>query len=347
MEFFVDRELPVPLRTQLHGLIEYGIACGELTPGETLPSVRELAEKIGVAPMTVSQVYADLKAEGLIDARPGSGTFVTDSLQARLAGRSDASGLHRHIDQMIDESRALGIRPAELVSLVSARIFYRDSIGPRLRIVMVGLFTDATASYARFIAARLGKGVTVEPLTIAAVEREKDAKARANSADLAITFANRHREVAMLLPNTKVVTISFTPSEETRMALASLDSLASIAVISRFPDFLPIMKSGVQRFAPHISEISAGTLETPGLDAVLARASVVIYASGAERVISRLPPGISAIEYRHAPDTADIERVIVPILRAAGIQPQPAEPLAPTRASEFNEQEREQEKDPT
>ena len=30
MEFAVDRDLPVPLRTQLQGLIEYGIACGEL-----------------------------------------------------------------------------------------------------------------------------------------------------------------------------------------------------------------------------------------------------------------------------------------------------------------------------
>jgi DNA-binding transcriptional regulator YhcF (GntR family) len=319
MEFFVDRELPVPLRTQLHGLIEYGIACGELTPGETLPSVRELAEKVGVAPMTVSQVYADLKIAGLIDARPGSGTFVTDSRQARLAGRNDTDNLHRQIDRLIDESHSLGLRATELVSMISSRIFYRDSIGPRLRIIMVGLFPEATASYARFIAARLGRGVTVEPLTVAAIERETGAKARANSADLAITFANRHREVAGLLPNTKVVSISFTPAEETRLALASLDSLASIAVVSRFPDFLPIMKSGVQRFAPHVGEIVATTLEAANLDALLARSSVLIHASGAESVIARAPPGLQTIEYRHAPDTADIERVIVPIIRAAGI----------------------------
>jgi DNA-binding transcriptional regulator YhcF (GntR family) len=334
MEFFIDRALPVPLRTQLQGLIEYGIACGELAPGETLPSVRDLAEKIGVAPMTVSQVYADLKAAGLIDTRPGSGTFVSDGLHARLQGRADASGLYRHVDQLIDESRELGIRSAELVSLISARIFYRDSIGPRLRVVMIGIFQDATASYARFIAARLGRDVTVEALTVSAIEREPAARARANSADLAITFANRHREVAALVPNTKVVTIAFTPSEETRMALASLDSLASIAVISRFPDFLPIMKSGVQRFAPHVSEIAAGTLETPGLDAILAHATVVIYASGAESITSRMPSGMQAIEYRHAPDTADIERVIIPIIRAAGIQPQPADSLKQTAGDE-------------
>ena len=325
MEFFVDRELPVPLRTQLQGLIEYGITCGELVPGETLPSVRELAEKIGVAPMTVSQVYADLKASGLIDTRPGAGTFVSDSQQARLSGRADASGLHRHVDQLIDESRALGIRSTELVSLVSARIFYRDSVGPRMRIVVIGLFQDATMSYARFIAARLGRDVTVEAITVSALERDPKVKALANSADLAVTFVNRHREVAMLVPNTKVVTISFTPSEETRRALASLDSLARIAVVSRFPEFLPIMRSGVQRFAPHVSEMSAGIIATPGLDALIAHATVVVYSSGAEGVLSDIPEGMPAIEYRHAPDIADIERVIVPIMRAAGIAPQSAD----------------------
>lgn len=333
MEFFVDRDLPVPLRTQLQGLIEYGIACGELAPGETLPSVRELAEKIGVAPMTVSQVYADLKSAGLIDARPGAGTYVAGDLQTRLAGRPDTTALHRHIDQLIDESRAMGIRSAEFVALVSSRVFYRDSIGPRLRIVMIGLFPDATASYARFIAARLGKAVAVEPLTIAAIERDGNARTRANSADLAVTFANRHREVATLVPNTKVVTVSFTPSEETRMALASLDSLASIAVVSRFPDFLPIMKTGVQRFAPHISEVTGATIETPGLDALIARSSVVIYASGAEEITNQLPEGVQAIEYRHAPDVADIERVIVPIIRAAGVATGTNSPSQPSAAN--------------
>src|SRR4051794_3433640 len=226
MEFSVDRDLPVPLRTQLQGLIEYGIACGQLVPGELLPSVRELAERIGVAPMTVSQVYSDLKAAGLIETRPGSGSFVTGSDRARLAARPEATELHKRIDSLIDAGIAAGIRPAELVSLVSARAFYRDSIGARTRIVMVGLFAEATASYARFIAARLGTGVTVEALTLSSIERDSEARARANSADLAVTFVNRQREVMALVPGTKVVSISFIPSEETRTALAGMDSLA-------------------------------------------------------------------------------------------------------------------------
>ena len=111
MEFSIDRDLPVPLRTQLQGLIEYGIACGELVPGELLPSVRELAERIGVAPMTVSQVYGDLKAAGLIETRPGSGSFVTSSGHARLAARPEATQLHRRIDALIDAGHRRGHPP--------------------------------------------------------------------------------------------------------------------------------------------------------------------------------------------------------------------------------------------
>jgi len=335
MEFFIDRQLPVPLRTQLQGLIEYGIACGELVPGELLPSVRELAERLGVAPMTVSQVYADLKASGLIETRPGAGTYVTNSLQARLANRPETALLHRRIDQLIDEAQALGIRSAELVSLVSSRVFYRDSIGRRMHIVMVGIFHEATASYARFIAGRLGNGVTVEPLTVTDLERSAQLRARAHSDDLAITMVNRYREVSALVPNTKVVAISFIPSEETRMALAALDPLSRVAIISRFPDFLPIMVAGVQRFAPHVQETGGATLDTPEVERVIANANVVVYATGAEAIVGHLASGVQAIEYRHAPNTADIDRIILPIIRSAGETP------AAAPAAALAEEERE------
>jgi len=317
MEFTVDRSLPVPIRTQLQGLIEYGIACGELAPGEMLPSVRDLAEQAGVAPMTVSQVYRDLKAAGLIETRPGSGTFVTGAGPGRGGGRRDTTELHRRIHALLDEGAALGIGAAEIVSLVNASAFYRDSIGNRARVAMIGLFPEATASYARVIAQRLGSGATVEPLTIAALERDPDIRARANSADVVVTFANRRRDVAALVPNTKVVAVSFIPSEDTRRALASLDSLARVAAISRFPDFLPIMKAGILRFAPHVPEIEGAMLDMPDLDALLARSNAVIFATGAEAVAARVRPGVPAFEYRHAPDAADIERLVAPLLRTA------------------------------
>ena len=60
--FVIDRRLNVPLGVQLRGQMEYGIAGGELPRGSRLPSVRELSHDLGLAHMTVAQVYKELLA---------------------------------------------------------------------------------------------------------------------------------------------------------------------------------------------------------------------------------------------------------------------------------------------
>ena len=315
MRLYVDRDLPVPLGVQLRGLIEYGIACGELAAGERLPSVRELAEAVGVAPMTVSQVYRELKAAGLIETQAGSGTFVADGSHGGAVPRTGTADLDRRIDMVIESGTAMGLRPSDLVSLFNARIFARAARAPRARLVVAGTFEAATRRYARLIAGHLGAAAVVDAVTVDALRRDPALCMQTASAELVITFANRQREVEELLPATPVVSISFIPSEETRLALASLDPLARIGIVSRFPEFLPIMKAGVQRFAPHVQKTSATVLESAELDAAVAAADVIVYATGAEPVLDHLKPGTPAIEYRHIPDPADIERVIVPLIR--------------------------------
>ena len=318
MEFRIDRELQVPLRLQLKGTIEYGIACGELLVGEPLPSVRDLAEAVGVAPMTVSLVYRDLKREGLIETRPGAGTYVADSSKARMAAQPTVVSLHRQIDELIDRALDMGIRTSDLGALINARLSYRLSLGRRVSVVMVGLFPEATASYAKFIAARLGTGATVEPMSLDDIQRNAEVRGRAGSADLALTFANRHREVSALLPNTKVVSIRFIPSEATRLALASLDPMARVTVVSRFPDFIPIIKSGVQRFAAHVQDIAAVSIDDPQSGEAIGQANVVVYSTGAEAAIKFAAPGAQTFEYRHTPDPGDIERLVMPFVTQSG-----------------------------
>ena len=54
------------------------------------------------------------------------------------------------------------------------------------------------------------------------------------------------------------------------------------------------------------------------LEQMLAATDVVVFASGAEAVMGKLQTGVPAIEYRHAPDAAEIERVLVPLIRGPG-----------------------------
>lgn len=70
---------------QLYNQIIYGIANAELQPGDTLPSVRELAEDIGINMHTVNKAYAILRQEGYLrlDRRHGAVVAVnSDKLRA-------------------------------------------------------------------------------------------------------------------------------------------------------------------------------------------------------------------------------------------------------------------------
>jgi len=314
MEFRLDRDLPVPLGTQLRGLIEYGIGFGELAPGERLPSVREMAELLGVAPMTVAQVYRDLKDQGLLQSRLGAGTFVADAGKPMPRSGADLTALHRGIDRLIDDGLAMGLRASDLVGLIGARMAERLAGGKRKHIALVGNFEAATSAYAQAIADTLGPSVTIEAMTIDAVRHDPAAHQRAAAADLVLTFAHRRHEVVKLLPGSVIAAISFIPSEATRRSLASLDPLAKVAVVSIFPEFTPLMKSAVQRFAPHVPSIFVTLLDSPDLDALLRRCDVLVYATGAEDLVDRLPAGTPAFEYRHTPDPADVHRVVGPLL---------------------------------
>jgi GntR family transcriptional regulator len=67
-----------PLYAQIAARIRGAIAAGELSPGEGLPSVRQLAGQLLINPATVVQAYRELETEGFVEMRQGAGTFVRD-----------------------------------------------------------------------------------------------------------------------------------------------------------------------------------------------------------------------------------------------------------------------------
>ena len=89
------RGLPVPLldglrdgdgaslQARLHGRLRKAILDGALTPGAALPATRRLAEDAGLSRNTVEAVYDQLEAEGFVERRHGSGSFVSPALPER------------------------------------------------------------------------------------------------------------------------------------------------------------------------------------------------------------------------------------------------------------------------
>jgi GntR family transcriptional regulator len=72
---------PRPLYLQVKEQIRHRIAVGELKPGEEIPSIRALAASIQVSVITIKRAYLELEHEGVIQARQGRGSFVSENVQ--------------------------------------------------------------------------------------------------------------------------------------------------------------------------------------------------------------------------------------------------------------------------
>jgi len=91
----VDANVAAPPFLQIFEQIRALIERGELRPGDALPTVRQLAGDLGVAPNTVARAYADLRAEGLVTSEERRLTRVAaaspgSSRQSRRKALADA-----------------------------------------------------------------------------------------------------------------------------------------------------------------------------------------------------------------------------------------------------------------
>lgn len=88
--FDINPSNAAPIWRQIEEGMRRMIAMGTLAPGEPVPSVRELAQQLGVNPNTVARAYQRLSDAGVFAVRRGEGTFVSDApAQLRKAERTE------------------------------------------------------------------------------------------------------------------------------------------------------------------------------------------------------------------------------------------------------------------
>ncbi|GAA4021002.1 hypothetical protein GCM10022631_38650 [Deinococcus rubellus] len=309
----IDRSLGVPVGTQLRGQLEYGIACGDIPRGARLPSVRELSQELGVAHVTVAGVYKELLSLGLIVTSRGRGTFVADAPQPPPG--PNPARLGRLLSDTFAQAEGEGYslrQIGEAVNALIARGARSAQIG--VSVLLVGLFADATRSYAADVQAALPAGDRVQTVTLDDLRSGQPLEGVQN-ADVVLALAHRLAETRALLPGWEIIPVGFIPSQRTRAALAALDPMIRLAIVATFEEFLPTFLGGVKRFAPHVSAIQATHLRAANLQSVLDACDVAIYATGSEG-IRALMPNKPALEYRHIVDPRDVERLVLPAVAA-------------------------------
>ena len=84
---------------------------GKLHPGDRVPSVRRLANQTGMNRKTVHRAYRSLASEGLLELRPGSGTFLADGLTGKGEDLPSANDLLVAVNRCRAEAASLGLSP--------------------------------------------------------------------------------------------------------------------------------------------------------------------------------------------------------------------------------------------
>ena len=109
----IDPHGHVPIFLQIVEGLRGDVARGIHKAGEPLPSVRELAVRLGVNPNTVQRALEALEREGLVESRRGKGMFVTGGGLASARMRSEAS-VNTSLEHAIQIGVSAGMSANEL-----------------------------------------------------------------------------------------------------------------------------------------------------------------------------------------------------------------------------------------
>ena len=105
-----------PIYAQLIGQIRAGIVSGAFSPGERLPSVRDLAMEAGVNPNTMQRALAELERTGLVYTQRTAGRFVTEDAAVIDSAKQELA--HQQVGAFLRRMERMGYDREQTAQLV-------------------------------------------------------------------------------------------------------------------------------------------------------------------------------------------------------------------------------------
>ena len=120
LDFRIDPSSRVAPYSQLVAQVKQALRLGWLQPGDKLPTAHEVAASVAINPNTVQKAYKELEYEGLVEGRPGQGTFVQRSLSQSTP--ASLAALTRRLQRWIEAARAAGLDEDGIMDVVGAAL---------------------------------------------------------------------------------------------------------------------------------------------------------------------------------------------------------------------------------
>jgi len=110
-----------PLYLQVVEQVKAAAASGALRPGEALPSIRNLAERLRINRNTLAKAYTELEHQGVIETIAGKGCFLREN-GSPFKREVAAEMLAAEVDAVIVQAHLLQIDPEDFLAIVRTRL---------------------------------------------------------------------------------------------------------------------------------------------------------------------------------------------------------------------------------
>lgn len=114
----IHLDSPTPLAEQIRLGLRRAIASEEVKPGDALPTVRQLANDLGINFNTVARAYRDLQREGLVATVRGLGTVVLAAEEStRISDPAVEARFANGVADLLADARLAGMSRAKAAAL--------------------------------------------------------------------------------------------------------------------------------------------------------------------------------------------------------------------------------------
>ena len=117
MDIIISNSSNEPIYLQIVNQIKAMIMSGELSPGEALPSMRNLAMQMRVSLITTKRAYEELERDGFIETYTGKGSFVM-AQNAELLKEENLRQAEEHLQKAVQKAKMSGITFEELSDIL-------------------------------------------------------------------------------------------------------------------------------------------------------------------------------------------------------------------------------------
>lgn len=300
VNFTVSRALGVPLVTQIRDQVVSAIAVGDLRAGQKLPSVRQLAEFLGINRNTVAQAYRLLENDGHVLTRAGGGTIVAGDPDAAAPPAPEA--LREIVRGAFEQARSAGFAPRQLAELAyyeSARL----DAAPAPRIVVI----DDYRGELDFVCATIRRtlpGSVVEPMLGSELSAADPAQLRNRLADadcaLVAFYCLENVRAILAEANLPVVAAGIGPTLTSLRRIAEECVGKRVAIVCTEPDGPGYMEAALRRAeitfttAPHHTYVGDERLAE-----ILDASDIIIASQGSADTVRTLAGTTPVIVYSY------------------------------------------------